>query len=334
MAIKPCPAIETDNSAMETSTTMPTALPSPSLSPKSSLTSEAPSKPLNITEYANPNSKIKKRCRTIMTPYQSRVLRRVLDHTAFPSTEVREQLARMLGMKPRTVQIWFQNQRQKSRQGSSASPVMSDGSDCSLSPSASPDFASLSAAVDFASAEGSVVSSNEMKSTTSPSAQPLKFHGTSFKTLPGYTQGRSNTAASIATQRAIMNSVNNANGSVLPPPPTPQIIPFLSAPMMPSPSSSAAVSSPHLPLDLLASAVSNFRPNGYSYYPPNRLAPLTTGGSPILSPQNRAVSPAASPNMNGSGSEKLPSLKALAQVALEMDTNFTPQACANPRRPW
>jgi hypothetical protein len=57
----------------------------------------------------------KKRSRTVMTPAQSKVLKRYFDINSFPSTEVREELARTLGMKPRTVQIWFQNQRQKNK---------------------------------------------------------------------------------------------------------------------------------------------------------------------------------------------------------------------------
>ena len=56
-----------------------------------------------------------KRKRTVTTPYQTRVLRKMLAQSAFPSTEMRENLARALGMTPRTVQIWFQNQRQKAK---------------------------------------------------------------------------------------------------------------------------------------------------------------------------------------------------------------------------
>jgi hypothetical protein len=41
-----------------------------------------------------------------------RVLQSVLDKTFFPSTELRNKLAKELGMSPRAVQIWFQNKRQ------------------------------------------------------------------------------------------------------------------------------------------------------------------------------------------------------------------------------
>jgi hypothetical protein len=42
-------------------------------------------------------------------------LNRVFAKTFFPSTETRNELARQLGMSPRTVQIWFQNKRQSIR---------------------------------------------------------------------------------------------------------------------------------------------------------------------------------------------------------------------------
>ena len=57
----------------------------------------------------------RKRTRTVMTPEQSKVLYAVLRETYFPSTQMREVLAKKLNMKPRTVQIWFQNQRQKKK---------------------------------------------------------------------------------------------------------------------------------------------------------------------------------------------------------------------------
>ncbi|KAJ2795695.1 hypothetical protein H4R21_005009, partial [Coemansia helicoidea] len=50
------------------------------------------------------------------SPQQLEVLNKVFSTTSFPSTEMRNQLARELGMTPRTVQIWFQNKRQASRQ--------------------------------------------------------------------------------------------------------------------------------------------------------------------------------------------------------------------------
>jgi len=58
------------------------------------------------------STQVKKRSRTLTTPSQQRRLMQILEKTRFPSTEVREQLARELGMTPRRVQIWFQNRRQ------------------------------------------------------------------------------------------------------------------------------------------------------------------------------------------------------------------------------
>ncbi|KAL0092475.1 Homeodomain-like DNA binding domain-containing transcription factor [Phycomyces blakesleeanus] len=46
---------------------------------------------------------------------QLEVLNRVFERTFFPSTQMRVELGRQLGMSPRTVQIWFQNRRQAIR---------------------------------------------------------------------------------------------------------------------------------------------------------------------------------------------------------------------------
>jgi hypothetical protein len=49
------------------------------------------------------------------SPSQLVVLNRVFEQTFFPSTELRMELGKQLGMSPRTVQIWFQNKRQSIR---------------------------------------------------------------------------------------------------------------------------------------------------------------------------------------------------------------------------
>lgn len=56
-----------------------------------------------------------KRTRTTITSSQLQVLYNVLQHTAFPSRLAREDLSRLLKLDQRTIQIWFQNQRQKAR---------------------------------------------------------------------------------------------------------------------------------------------------------------------------------------------------------------------------
>ncbi|ORY00560.1 hypothetical protein K493DRAFT_153783, partial [Basidiobolus meristosporus CBS 931.73] len=43
---------------------------------------------------------------------QLRILKQVFEYTFFPSTELRNELARVLEMTPRAVQVWFQNKRQ------------------------------------------------------------------------------------------------------------------------------------------------------------------------------------------------------------------------------
>ncbi|KIY74379.1 homeobox-domain-containing protein [Cylindrobasidium torrendii FP15055 ss-10] len=52
---------------------------------------------------------------------QLKILNDVYARTAFPSTEERQQLAKTLDMSPRSVQIWFQNKRQQTRQTRTAS---------------------------------------------------------------------------------------------------------------------------------------------------------------------------------------------------------------------
>lgn len=58
----------------------------------------------------------KKRTRTLMTPFQNKILRKVLAKTSFPSASLRNSLSQLLGISSRTIQIWFQNQRQKAKQ--------------------------------------------------------------------------------------------------------------------------------------------------------------------------------------------------------------------------
>lgn len=67
--------------------------------------------------YILPNGEVyKKRVRTVMTPMQSELLKRYFRINSFPTAETRAAISTTLGMKPRTVQIWFQNQRQKMKQ--------------------------------------------------------------------------------------------------------------------------------------------------------------------------------------------------------------------------
>ncbi|KAG0163822.1 hypothetical protein DFQ28_010782 [Apophysomyces sp. BC1034] len=63
-------------------------------------------------EEAGPPLKAKRRRANAK---QLEVLNQVFDRTFFPSTQMRAELGRKLGMSPRTVQIWFQNKRQAMR---------------------------------------------------------------------------------------------------------------------------------------------------------------------------------------------------------------------------
>ncbi|EMD36052.1 hypothetical protein CERSUDRAFT_124570 [Gelatoporia subvermispora B] len=67
----------------------------------------------------------KKRTRTLTTPHQSAVLHALLAQSRFPTTAMREEVGRAIGLSARKVQIWFQNQRQKARRprGTSVSSV-------------------------------------------------------------------------------------------------------------------------------------------------------------------------------------------------------------------
>ncbi|CAE6441296.1 unnamed protein product [Rhizoctonia solani] len=78
----------------------------------------------------------KKRTRTLMTPDQLTALHRLLSQTRFPTTEQREQCGREIGLSARRVQVWFQNQRQKSKAQQQASSAVG-GSHQPLTPQTS-----------------------------------------------------------------------------------------------------------------------------------------------------------------------------------------------------
>lgn len=55
----------------------------------------------------------KKRQRTILSVEQTKFLQNYFFHNTFPSKDERDEVAKKLGMPQRTIQIWFQNMRQK-----------------------------------------------------------------------------------------------------------------------------------------------------------------------------------------------------------------------------
>ncbi|KAI8136774.1 hypothetical protein BJV82DRAFT_526529 [Fennellomyces sp. T-0311] len=78
------------------------------------------------------------------SPAQLSVLNHIFSQTYFPSTELRIELGKQLGMSPRAVQIWFQNKRQSLRtrerqqQGKKPSNVHQQLHPCYGSPSTLP----------------------------------------------------------------------------------------------------------------------------------------------------------------------------------------------------
>jgi hypothetical protein len=61
-----------------------------------------------------------------LTDYQQEVLENAYTQTSFPSSKIRDKLAEFLGIHSRTVQIWFQNRRQRMRQKSSVECLTPD----------------------------------------------------------------------------------------------------------------------------------------------------------------------------------------------------------------
>ncbi|KAH9934250.1 uncharacterized protein B0H18DRAFT_548863 [Fomitopsis serialis] len=82
-----------------------------------------PSQPSQAAPTTSPPKK--KRTRTLTTPHQSAVLHALLAQSRFPTTAMREEVGRAIGLSARKVQIWFQNQRQKARRprGQQSAPL-------------------------------------------------------------------------------------------------------------------------------------------------------------------------------------------------------------------
>jgi hypothetical protein len=59
---------------------------------------------------------VKKRTRSVLSPHQHSILQREFAKEPFPSKVKREAMGKHIGCSQRTIQIWFQNQRQKNRQ--------------------------------------------------------------------------------------------------------------------------------------------------------------------------------------------------------------------------
>jgi hypothetical protein len=81
-----------------------------------------------ITSSQNEELMVKPK-RKRASEYQLAVLRQHYAKDPFPSTHCRQQLALKLGMTPRSVQIWFQNQRQHFKMKSMDSKNLEPSSD-------------------------------------------------------------------------------------------------------------------------------------------------------------------------------------------------------------
>lgn len=86
-----------------------------------SVSSSSIEKKADESDYDDPNVKPKRKRANAM---QVEVLKKTFQQSPFPSTDVRRKLAKQLGMTARSVQIWFQNQRQLAR---NLVPLHSDG---------------------------------------------------------------------------------------------------------------------------------------------------------------------------------------------------------------
>ncbi|KAK9451583.1 uncharacterized protein V1518DRAFT_408954 [Limtongia smithiae] len=94
----------------------------PQLQPVAQYNMQPLSAALAATQHVKPKRKR-------ATPFQANRLEEVLQQTLFPTTEQRLELARELGMTPRTVQIWFQNRRQAWRAERRRRPATTIGAD-------------------------------------------------------------------------------------------------------------------------------------------------------------------------------------------------------------
>ena len=216
----------------------------------------------------------------------------------------------------------------------------------SSSNGSSPSFSALTAAA-FALSHSPIEQSSPSHPENPQNQQQryTTFHGAVYKSVPGCipttlsnssNHYRGNTAAAINAKRiaAAHSQIINSNGNFVTntittplPPNQPQNIPSYQQYLRSDNVNEG------IPLDVLASAVSNFRPNGYNYfmrpptptsqgqqwYPhqlPNSNSTAVNAAQAQMINRNRlAPLRTASPLSDSPDLTKLPSLKALAQVA-------------------
>ncbi|KAH7886555.1 hypothetical protein F5I97DRAFT_1868093 [Phlebopus sp. FC_14] len=124
----------------------------------------------------------KKRTRTLTTPHQSAVLHALLAKSRFPTTAMREEVGRQIGLSARKVQIWFQNQRQKARRPQSDSAPLTRPPQFGPFP---PISSSAPSSSSFRSpAEGAAVSETQAEQGPSSSRSTVPESGASLDSNP------------------------------------------------------------------------------------------------------------------------------------------------------
>ncbi|KAG2129619.1 hypothetical protein DEU56DRAFT_758115 [Suillus clintonianus] len=127
----------------------------------------------------------KKRTRTLTTPHQSAVLHALLAQSRFPTTAMREEVGRQIGLSARKVQIWFQNQRQKARRPQSDSAPLSRPAQFGPFPSAPQSASSSHTAPDVPMSESFLDTSEARASRVVPRSGPSLDPGLSGPGIPG-----------------------------------------------------------------------------------------------------------------------------------------------------
>jgi hypothetical protein len=128
----------------------------------------------------------KKRTRTLTTPHQSAVLHALLAQSRFPTTTMREEVGRQIGLSARKVQIWFQNQRQKARRPQSDSAPLSRPAHFGPFPSAPQSASSSHTAPDVPMSESfSDISEAGASRNPVPRSGPSLDPGLSGPGIPG-----------------------------------------------------------------------------------------------------------------------------------------------------
>lgn len=147
----------------------------------------------SVPQHPQPQPVKKKRTRTLTTPQQSAALHALLAQSRFPTTAMREQVGRSIGLSARKVQVWFQNQRQKARR-----PRDSKNQGSPTAPARPPQYGAFPnvSAVPFLPSASSTVHppslpSDELYATTHSASAPfVNFNANRGQQEPATSSGR------------------------------------------------------------------------------------------------------------------------------------------------